>query len=45
MNVLITGAASRLGRVLADKLTANHSLRLLDSVPVPPDKGTDCYPC
>jgi nucleoside-diphosphate-sugar epimerase len=31
MNILITGAASRLGRAIAAELVADHSLRLLDS--------------
>lgn len=41
MNVLITGAASRLGRAIAAELGAGHRLRLLDSTPVPPDKKAD----
>ena len=36
MNVLITGAASRLGRAIAAELAADHRLRLMDSVPVEP---------
>ena len=31
MNILITGAASRLGRALAADLLGDHNLRLLDS--------------
>lgn len=33
MNILITGAASRLGKAIAAELENDHQLRLLDSVP------------
>ena len=32
MNILITGAASRLGKAIAAELEKDHQLRLLDSV-------------
>lgn len=32
MNILITGAASRLGKAITDELEKDHQLRLLDSV-------------
>jgi len=41
MNVLITGAASRLGRAIAAELGADHRLRLLDSTSVPRDENAD----
>ena len=34
MNILITGAASRLGRAVADELAPDHRLRLLDDAPI-----------
>ena len=40
MNVLITGAASRLGRAIATELADDHRLRLVDSIPVEP--GENC---
>jgi nucleoside-diphosphate-sugar epimerase len=40
MNILITGASSRLARALVDELSDGHRLRLMDSVPVePPEKA------
>jgi len=41
MNVLITGAASRLGQAIAEELAADHRLRLLDSTPIDPDCEAD----
>ena len=34
MNILITGASSRLAQAIAAELNADHELRLMDSVPV-----------
>lgn len=36
MRVLITGAASRLGQAVADRLRGRHQLRLLDTTPFEP---------
>ena len=41
MNVLITGAASHLGRAIAAELGADHRLRLVDSTSVPSDENGD----
>jgi len=41
MNVLITGAASRLGRAIAAELSADHRLRLFDSTPVDPGEKAE----
>lgn len=41
MNILITGAASRLGRAIAAELDTEHTLRLLDSTPIPPGDRAD----
>jgi len=41
MNVLITGAASRLGRAIASELAAEHRLRLLASTPITPYHEAD----
>ena len=41
MNVLITGAASRLGRAIAAELATDHRLRLFDSIPVDPGEKAE----
>lgn len=41
MRILITGAASRLGRAVADELRDGNQLRLLDSEAVATDRGTE----
>jgi len=41
MNVLITGAASHLGRAIAAELGADHRLRLVDRTSVPSDENGD----
>ena len=41
MNVLITGAASRLGQAIAAELGTEHKLRLLDSTPVTSGEHAD----
>lgn len=41
MKVLIAGAASRLGRAIAEALAADHPLRLLERTPVAPDEHAD----
>ncbi|MEW6752149.1 MAG: NAD(P)-dependent oxidoreductase [Candidatus Latescibacterota bacterium] len=41
MNVLITGAASRLGQAIAAELSGKHRLRLTDASPVSPPEKTE----
>jgi nucleoside-diphosphate-sugar epimerase len=41
MNVLITGAASLLGRAIAAELATDHRLRLFDSTPVDPGEKAE----
>ena len=41
MNILITGASSQLAQAIATELKDDHSVRLMDSVPVDVAKGCD----
>ena len=41
MNILITGASSQLAQAIATELKADHSVRLMDSVPVDVAEGCD----
>ena len=41
MNILITGASSQLAQAIATELKADHSIRLMDSVPVDVAEGCD----
>ena len=41
MNILITGASSQLAQTIATELKADHSVRLMDSVPVDVAEGCD----
>lgn len=41
MNILITGASSQLAQSIASELKADHSVRLMDSVPVDVAEGCD----
>jgi nucleoside-diphosphate-sugar epimerase len=44
MNILITGAASRLAQTLAAELGSEHRLRLMDSVPVEAEGNATFFP-
>ena len=39
MNILITGASSQLAQAIATELKDDHSIRLMDSVPVDVAEG------
>ena len=41
MNILITGASSQLAQAIATELKADHTVRLMDSVPVDVAEGCD----
>ena len=41
MNILITGASSQLAQAIANELKDDHSVRLMDSVPVDAAEGCD----
>src|SRR5438067_13219831 len=43
MRILITGASSRLGRAIAAQRGEEHSLRLMDSVPVEPEGKAEFF--
>jgi nucleoside-diphosphate-sugar epimerase len=44
MKILITGAASRLGQALATELGREHTLRLMDTVPVETGERAEAFP-
>ena len=41
MNILITGASSQLAQAIATELKDDHTVRLMDSVPVDVVEGCD----